>query len=218
VTPDPRRDPHAAEPVLFAGAPPETARAALLLLHGRGASAESILELGEEVADETVALVAPQAAGNTWYPLSFLAPLELNEPHLSSALAKVEAVLDQIAAAGVPAERTVLAGFSQGACLASEFVARRGRRYGGLAALSGGVIGPPGAPRDDRGDLAAMPVFLGCSDADPHVPKARVEQSAEIFRRLGAEVTLRIYPAMPHTVNSDETARLRLMVDAVGGG
>jgi predicted esterase len=208
-------DPHADSPILLAGAPLESAWCAVVLMHGRGATAESILELGEEVADDGVALVAPQAAGNTWYPLSFLAPLELNEPFLSSALRRVGTTLERVAAAGIPAERTVLAGFSQGACLTAEFVTRQPRRYGGVAILSGGVIGPRERQRDDRGDLEATPVLVGCSDIDPHVPKARVEETAEIFTRLNGAVTLRLYPAMPHTVNSDEITRLRLMVDGV---
>lgn len=207
-------DPHADQTVLLTGAPLDRARIALLLLHGRGATAESILELGEEVASEEAALVAPQATGNTWYPLSFLAPLELNEPFLSSALRKVGAALATIAAAGVSAERTLLVGFSQGACLAAEFVARNPRRYGGVAVLSGGVMGPLGAPRVAvAGDLASTPVYLGCSDADPHVPKERVEESAALFRGLGGEVTVRLFPAMPHTVNSQEIAAVRRMVD-----
>ena len=211
-------DPHAESPILLAGAPLDGAACALLLLHGRGATAESILELGEEVADETIALVAPQASDNTWYPLSFLSPLELNEPFLSSALRRVETTLERIVAAGIPAERTLLGGFSQGACLVSEFVARHPRRYGGIAIFSGGVIGPLAMARDDRGDLAGTPALLGSSDVDPHVPKERVAETAEIFRRLGAEVTLRLYPGMPHTINSDEITRFRLMVDALAGG
>jgi predicted esterase len=211
-------DPHAESPILLAGAPLEAAACALLLVHGRGATAESILELGEEVADESVALVAPQASGNTWYPLSFLSPLALNEPFLSSALRRVETTLERIAAAGIPAERTLLGGFAQGACLVSEFVTRRPRRYGGIAIFSGGVIGPLGTARDDRGDLAGTPALVGSSDVDPHVPKERVEETAEIFRRLGGEVTLRLYPGMPHTINSDEITRFRLMVDALVGG
>jgi predicted esterase len=210
-------DPHAESPILLAGAPLDGAATALLLVHGRGATAESILELGEEVADETVALVAPQASGNTWYPLSFLSPLELNEPFLSSALRRVETTLERIVAAGIPAERTLLAGFSQGACLVSEFTARHPRRYGGIAIFSGGVIGPLGTTRDDRGDLGGTPVLVGSSDVDPHVPKERVEETAAIFRRLGAEVTLRLYPGMPHTINSDEITRFRQMVDALVG-
>ena len=210
-------DPHAGEPTLVAGAPLERARLALLLLHGRGASAESILELGMEVAPEGAALVAPQAAGNTWYPLSFLAPTQSNEPFLSSALTKVATALAAIAAAGIPAERTLLAGFSQGACLAAEFAARNPRRYGGVAVLSGGLIGPPGGMRSDRGDLASTPVFLGCSDVDGHVPKPRVEESAEIFRGLGAAVSLRLYAGMAHTVNADEIAIVRRMVTALAG-
>lgn len=210
-------DPHAASPVLLAGEPLESARVALLLVHGRGATAESILELGEEVADDGTALVAPQASDNTWYPLSFLAPTQLNQPFLSSALRKLETTLASIVAAGIAEERVVLIGFSQGACLASEFVTRHPRRYGGLAVLSGGVIGAPEEARHDAGSIAGTPVFLGCSDVDPHVPKERVEGSAEIFGRLGGEVTLKLYPGMPHTVNSSEIDAVRRLVSALAG-
>jgi len=211
-------DPHADQPVRAAGAPLDRARAAVVMIHGRGDSADGILGLADAFAQPDVAYLAPQAAGHTWYPYSFLAPLPHNEPHLSSALRSVGRVLDAIAAGGIPAERTVLVGFSQGACLASEYAARHPRRYGGVVALSGGLIGreqiQAADPPADKvlaydGDLAATPVFLGCSDDDPHIPLVRVEHSAEAFEKLGADVTKRIYPGMGHTVNDDEIKFVR---------
>ena len=165
--------PHENQPILRAGRPLAEAQAALILVHGRGATAASILELADYLPHPAMAYLAPQAAGNTWYPYSFLMPMEQNEPHLSSALARLASLLGDVARAGIPAERVVLAGFSQGACLASEFVARHAQRYGGLLVFSGGLIGPPGTPRAYEGTLAGTPVFLGCSDVDPHIPLAR---------------------------------------------
>lgn len=193
--------------VARAGRPLQEAEAAVVMVHGRGATAESILTLAEEFGQPDVAnlaYVAPQAPGFTWYPYSFLAPIERNEPHLSSALRTLEEVLAELAAAGIPPERTVLLGFSQGACLTLEFAARHAQRYAGVVALSGGLIGPPGTPRDYPGTFDGMPVFLGCSDRDPHVPEERVHESAEVFRRMEARVTERIYPGLGHTVNQDE--------------
>lgn len=207
-------DPHAGRPVHRAGVPLAEARAVVVTVHGRGASADSILALAPAIGVAEVAYLAPQAEGGTWYPHSFLAPLAANEPGLASGLAAVERAVAMAAAAGIPAERTVLLGFSQGACLAAEFVARHARRYGGLAVLSGGLIGPDGTPRDYAGALGGTPVFLGCGDPDPHVPAARVRESAEVFRRLGGEVTLRLYPGMPHTVADDELDAARAMLRA----
>ena len=202
-------DPHRNAPVRHAGAPLETARAAVVLLHGRGATAEGMLPLADELGFADLAYLAPQAAGRTWYPYSFLAPLEQNEPHLSSALGAVGAVVAAIEAAGKGAGRIALIGFSQGACLALEFAARHARRYGAVIGWTGGLIGPDGAPRDYEGSLDGTPVFLGSSDVDAHVPLARVEESAEILRRLGGEVELRVYKGMAHTVDPDELAWAR---------
>ncbi len=145
-----------------------------------------------------------RAAMVTWYPNSFLAPIPSNEPWLSSALALLASVLKQVQAGGMPLERTILLGFSQGACLALEFAARHAQRYGGIACLSGGLIGPDGTPRDYSGSFTGTPVFLGCSDRDFHIPKERVEQSAEVLQQMGADVTMRLYPRMGHMVNQDE--------------
>ncbi len=209
---------HAGQPVLTAGASPAQARAAVLLVHGRGASAADILTLADEFNQPDVAYWAPQAAGNTWYPYRFLETLTKNEPWLSSALGQVGAVLAEIAAAGVPPEKTVLLGFSQGACLATEYAARHATRYGGVVGLSGGLIGPDGTPRDYAGSLAGTPVFLGCSDVDPHIPAARVTHSAEVLGALGGAVTKRLYPNMAHTVNADEVRWVQgLLADLVAG-
>lgn len=207
--------PHQGQPLARAGRPVEEAAAAMVMVHGRGATAESILELRHEFAAPDLAYVAPQAAGYTWYPYPFLAPMERNEPGLSSGLARIGEVLAGLEAAGIPPERTFLLGFSQGACLALEFAARNARRYGGVFGLSGGLIGPPGTPRDYPGSFAGTPVFLGCSDHDPHIPRERVDETAEVLRRMGAEVTERIYPAMGHTVNRDEVEFVKALLAPV---
>jgi predicted esterase len=207
-----RDDPHGGQPVRTAGTPLADAHAAVVMVHGRGASAESILTLAPALAMDGVAFLAPQAAGGTWYPLGFMAPIERNEPGITSGMHAIARVLERVAAAGIPAERTLVLGFSQGACLASEFVARHARRYGGLAVLSGGLIGPDGTPRDYAGSLDGTPVFLGCSDIDSHIPAARVRESADVLRRLGGRVTMRLYPGMGHLVNEDEIAEVRAML------
>ena len=204
--------PHADQPRLTAGASLDEADAAVVMVHGRGATARSILSMAREVHRDGVAYLAPQAANNTWYPNSFLSSLESNEPYLSSALGVVGRSVADAADAGVPPDRTLLMGFSQGACLTSEFVARNARRYGGVAGLSGGLIGPEGTPRDYDGSLDGTPVFLGCSDVDPHVPLERVRETTEVFERLGADVDERIYEGMAHTVNEDEIAAVRELV------
>ena len=188
-----------------------------MLLHGRGATAASILTLASELGVADVAFLAPQAAGNTWYPYSFLAPVDRNEPWLSSALAKVGAAVERCQAAGIPFERTVLLGFSQGACLAVEYAARNARRYGGVAVLSGGLIGAVLQPETYRGDFEGTSVFLGCSDIDPHIPVERVRDSAAQLERMGADVTMRLYAGMGHTVNAEELDRVRMMLVKAGG-
>ena len=207
--------PHQGQPVRMAGEPVSHARAAMLMVHGRGARAEDILTLVNEFNVPGFAYFAPQAAGNTWYPSRFLAPLDENVPWLSSALKFVDGVLTEIINAGIPAERIILLGFSQGACLTLEFAARHARRYGGFTGLSGALIGPDDAPRDYKGSLAGTPVFLGCSDVDFHVPKERVDETAEVLRRLGGEVTERLYPNMDHTINQDEIHFIRGMMQGL---
>ena len=196
--------PHQGQPLLVAGESLEKARAAMIMVHGRGASAEDILGLSADLKQPGFVYLAPQAAGYSWYPNSFLAPIASNEPGLSSGLAVIASILEQLAGAGIPAERTIVLGFSQGACLSLEFVARNARHYGGVAGLSGGLIGPDDTPRNYAGSLAGTPVFLGCSDVDFHIPKERVLQSAEVLQRVGGDVTTRLYPQMGHTVNRDE--------------
>lgn len=205
--------PHQGQPVRTAGAPLAQATAAMILVHGRGATADSILTLTAEFERPEFAYLAPQAAGNTWYPYSFLAPIARNEPGISSGMAVLRELVQQVADAGVPRERVVLLGFSQGACLASEFAARHAQRYGGVVGLSGGLIGPDGTPRDYAGTLNRTPVFLGCSDVDPHIPQARVEESAAVFAALDAAVTMRLYPGMGHTVNMDEIEFVRQLME-----
>jgi predicted esterase len=207
--------PHQGQPVRMAGEPLASAQAAMIMVHGRGASAEDILMLASDLQQPGFAYLAPQAAGNAWYPNSFLAPIASNEPGLSSGLAVIASLIDQANKAGIPSERIVILGFSQGACLSLEFVARNARRYGGMIALSGGLIGPDGTPRDYAGSLAGTPIFLGCSDVDPHIPKARVLQSAEVLQGLGGQVTTKLYPGMGHTVNRDEIRIARSIIEAV---
>jgi phospholipase/carboxylesterase len=196
--------PHQGQPILTAGESLEKAGAAMVMLHGRGASAEDILALASEFKQAGFAYLAPQAAQHSWYPNSFLAPIPSNEPGLSSGLAVITSILSQLVGAGITPERTILLGFSQGACLSMEYAARNARRYGGLVGLSGGLIGPDGTPRNYAGSLQGTPVFLGCSDVDPHIPRQRVELTAEVLEQLGGNVTTRLYPNMDHTVNRDE--------------
>jgi len=202
--------------ILQAGAPLARARAAAILLHGRGAEPEDILSLADELGQDDIAYLAPQAPGQSWYPYSFLAPLEQNEPYLSLALATVGATLDHAATAGFTPERVALIGFSQGGCLALEYAARTAKRYGAVAGLSAGLIGPPGTPRDDAGSFAGTPVFLGCSDVDSHIPLARVHETRNVLTRMGAAVTERIYPGMGHTVNADEIAHVSRLLAGIG--
>jgi predicted esterase len=200
--------------ILSYGEPLDKARAAMVMIHGRGATAEDILSLAPLVAPPGMAFLAPQAANNTWYPYPFTQPLDRNEPWLSSALARVGQMLALVEQAGIPKEKTYLLGFSQGACLSLEYAARHATRYGGVFGLSGGLIGPDGTPRDYPGSMDGAPVFLGCSDVDFHIAKERVLESADVFRRLGAEVTARLYPNMGHTVNDDEIAFVKQILAA----
>ncbi len=207
--------PHQGQPIYATGKPLQEAHGALILVHGRGATAQSILSLAAELPHPDLAYLAPQAADNTWYPYSFLMPLARNEPYLSSALQQLSDVLAQIEAAGIPAERVIIGGFSQGACLATEFVARNAQRYGGLLAFSGGLIGAPDTSRDYAGSLTGTPVFLGCSDVDSHIPKERVLESEVVLRGLGATVTAKLYPNMGHTINDDELTQARQIVNGL---
>ena len=195
--------PHQDQPLVTGGTDLEDADAALVLTHGRGASAQGMLQLANEVHREGVAFLAPQAARRTWYPNSFLAPVEQNEPGRTSGLRAIADAIAEANDAGIPTERVMLVGFSQGGCLASEFLARNPRRYGGLAALSGGLIGEE-LDEEYPGDLEGTPVFLGCSDVDPHIPAERVHDTADVFESMNADVTERLYEGMGHGVNEDE--------------
>lgn len=208
-------DPHRDQPVHMAGESLDRASAAMLMVHGRGASAEDILTLASQLNHPGFSYLAPQAAGNTWYPNRFLVPLAENEPWLSSALSFINDVYSQIINARIPSERIMLLGFSQGACLVLEFAARNAHRYGGICGLSGALIGPDDTPRDYTGSFDGTPVFLGCSDVDYHVPKERVNESAEVFKRMGGVVAKRLYPNHDHSVNGDEIGFIHDMMQSL---
>lgn len=210
-------EPHAGQPVVEAGVPLGHAPGAVILVHGRNAGPANILDLVPRLACPNLTYLAPSAANRTWYPHSFMAEIASNEPGLSSGLVVLESLLARTRAAGIPQSRVVLIGFSQGACLTAEFAVRHASRLGGVVVFSGGVIGPPGTRWDDAGRFDGTPVFLGCSDHDPHVPESRVSESAELFRRMGAEVTRRIYPGMGHVVNDDEIAFAQELLAAASG-
>lgn len=195
--------PHQNQQLVTGGTDLADAEAALVLTHGRGATARGMIQLADEIHRDGVAFLAPQAARQTWYPNSFLAPVERNEPGRSSGLQAISDAIDEANDAGIPTDRIMLVGFSQGGCLASEYLARNPRRYGGLAAFSGGLIGED---LDDEypGDLENTPVFLGCSDVDPHIPEERVHDTADVLESMDADVTKRLYEGMGHGINEDE--------------
>lgn len=198
--------PHAGEPVATAGAPLGTSAAVMIMVHGRNAAPANILDIVPRFARPDFTYLAPAAAGRTWYPYSFMEQREKNEPGLSSALWVLEHLVADVVARGITTDHVILLGFSQGACLTSEFAVRHAARYGGVVAYSGGVIGEPGTTWNYPGSFEGTPVFLGCSDVDAHVPKTRVDESAAVFKRMGAAVTERIYPGIGHMVNDDEVA------------
>lgn len=216
--------PHGDGSIETAGRAVDRATAAVILIHGRGGTAKGILELAATVeridpgATAGYAFLAPQATAHEWYPDRFTAPLENNATGLTSALAVVDALVERLDTTGVPSERIVLAGFSQGACLALEYAARNARRWGAVVGLSGGLIGPPGTPREYPGSLDGTPVFLGCSDRDPHIPVERVDETAGVMERLGARVEKRVYPGMGHTVNEDELHAVARIFRVAAGG
>lgn len=200
--------------MLETGEPLAKARAAMVLVHGRGATAEDIMTLAADLMHPGFAYLAPQAAGSAWYPNPFTAPLAANEPYLSSALGVLENLLGRIEAT-IPAQRIILLGFSQGACLALEFAVRHARRYGGLVGLSGGLIGPAGTPRDYPGSFEGTPAFLGCSDIDPYIEKDRVLEAATVLKQMNSRVTVRFYPGMGHMVSTEEIESAREIVEAI---
>jgi phospholipase/carboxylesterase len=203
---------HQSQPVLTAGPDLKSARAAMLLMHGRGAGAWDILGLADALELYDVAYLAPEAANSTWYPNRFVAPIESNEPWLSSALRVVDGLRERIERAGIPAERTFILGFSQGGCLTLEYMARSPRRLGGVFALSAALIENGDKQREYIGDMRQTPVYIACSDIDPHIPLARVRRSAELMRQLKADVTEQIFPGMGHLVSADEIAFVRGVV------
>jgi len=204
--------PHQDQRLVTAGAPLDAAEVAIVLVHGREATAQSIVKMADEFYQHGVAYFAPQAAWNRWYPNAFTAPTEVNEPGRSSGLQAIDEAVAGANDVGIPTERVILLGFSQGACLASEYAARNPRRYGGVVVLSGGLIGESIDPSGYEGNVEETPVFLGCSDADPHIPEERVHESAEIFEQLTADVTKRLYEGMGHRINQDEIKRVSEMV------
>ena len=207
--------PHAGEPLASAGAPLGESPGVVIMVHGRNAGPSNILDLVPRLGRPDLSYLAPAAAGRTWYPLSFMAEKEKNEPGLSSGLWVLGKLVEDVVARGIGRERIILLGFSQGACLTAEFVVEHAARYGGVILYSGGVIGPPGTTWEYPGSFDGTPIFLGCSDADAHVPKTRVDESAAVFMRMGATVTERIYPGMGHLVNEDEIAFTRKVMDAI---
>ncbi|UCF64383.1 MAG: dienelactone hydrolase family protein [bacterium] len=208
---------HQGQQLLSKGKDIEEAKAVMIMLHGRGASAFDILSLAEELANDKFAYLAPQAVQNSWYPHRFIESLEKNEPWLSSALQIIEDLIKGLKERGIPAKKIFLLGFSQGACLALEYAARNAQKYGGIFGLSGGLIGPPGTLWDFSGFLEGTPVFLGCSERDFHIPQERVIESAEKFKEIGAEVTLKLYPDLGHTINQDEIKIVREIMQKCAG-
>src|SRR5277367_2963616 len=197
-------DPHKSEPIHRLGPPLEEAAGAVIMLHGRGASADDILNLAQAMYHPQLAYLAPSAANHSWYPFSFLAPREQNEPWLTSALKKIGATVRMANDSGISSDRIIVCGFSQGACLSTEFVATHPARYAGLIAFTGGLIGPSGTPMNYSGDLQETPAFFGSGDPDPHVPWSRVQESADVLAAMIARVTTRRYPGRAHTVSADE--------------
>jgi len=199
------------------GPAPRDAATTVILVHGRGARAADFIALSRWIDVPNVAYLAPQAPGQTWYPLSFLAPIEQNQPWLDESLDVVDQVIE---GAGVGRERVVLVGFSQGACLVSEYAYRHPTRYAGVAALTGGLIGPPGtrwAAKVATADFKQTPIFFGASDPDPHVPFTRVSESADVFTALGATVTLTRYPGQPHMIGEEQIAVVRRLISDASG-
>ena len=196
--------PHLTQLVYSAGAKLDEASAALILLHGRGATADDILSLSAYLNFPQLAYLAPQAEGHSWYPNRFIVPVEQNEPYLSAGLSKIDGIVKEVESHRIPIEKIFIGGFSQGACLASEYVIRNPRRYGGLLVFSGGYIGPLGMQRQWNGNLGGMPVFLGCSDRDSHIPLQRVKETSTLLEAMGARVTEKIYPNIGHTIIEDE--------------
>lgn len=212
-------DPHGNQPVSVAGVPVETAAAAMILLHGRGASAETILPLAEEFQKartiRPLAFIAPEAAGSSWYPNSFLAPRTTNEPWLGSALNRIDSLVASLVQSGIGREHILICGFSQGACLATEFVASHPARFGGLISFTGGLVGPLGSDLTHKGRLDGTPAIFLSGDPDPHVPWSRVEESAAVLEQMGAIVETKKFPNRPHTISAREIALAQSFLERV---
>lgn len=202
--------------IYTAGAQPDVAAGAVIMIHGRGASPADILSLASEFDRDDLLYLAPEAPGGAWYPFRFMEPIARNEPGITLGMQAIDDALGVLAEHDIGADRTVLLGFSQGACLAVEYAARHARRYGGIVGLSGGLIGPEVTPRDYPGSLDGTPVFLGCSDVDFHIPVGRVHETAQVLERLGGQVTEQIYPGMDHTVNANEIEHVNCMLELLG--
>ena len=210
------RDPHRGTRSLQVGDSPSEADAAVVLVHGRGGSPEGMSDFARALVRPGTAWIAPRAAAGSWYPNSFLAPIETNQPWLDSALQALDRTVRELEQTyRLPREKILLLGFSQGACLATEFLSRNSGRWGGLAALSGGLIGPGGTQWAEGGHLEGTPAFFGCGDPDPHIPRRRVEESGRLFEDRGAEVDVRIYPGLGHSVNADEIQAVQAILEAL---
>lgn len=190
--------------IIVKGKPVEEAAGVMIMVHGRGATAESILSLSEEFNNEDWAYLAPQAIENTWYPFSFLAPIDQNEPGITTGIQNIKDLVKDLVKRKVDKKKIIILGFSQGGCLVLEFAARNAARYGGIIGLSSGLIGPENTSRTYRGSMEGTPVFLGCSNDDPHVPIWRIKETNEVFKTMEAQVTLKVYPGMPHAIIEDE--------------
>ena len=198
--------------VIHHGPAIDNARLVAVLLHGRGANAADIIGLAPEFDLPDVAFVAPDAPRGSWYPQSFLAPIDANEPYLSRSLDTVDLIVNELIDKGIDHRRIILAGFSQGACLSLEYAARNPRRYAAILGFSGGVIGPDIEPERYAGNFDRTPVYLGCSDIDPHIPAERVRETAVLFGRLNASVTVELFPGRPHSVYPEEIDATRAIL------
>lgn len=205
---------HEGQPLLHEGPDVALASAAMIMIHGRGAGAADIIALAPQFRYENLAFLAPQAEGRSWYPYSFLVPVQQNEPGIGSAMTVIKSLVMECELQAVPREKIFILGFSQGACLALEFAARYPARYGGVFGLSGGLIGPPGTTWESEASLERTPVYIGCSDVDPHIPRSRVEESAEALERLGGAVDMRLYPGMGHTISGEEVEAINTFLGA----
>lgn len=209
---NPFKGPHQESETFKHGASLSRAKAAMIMVHGRGAMAKGMFPLADQLAQPDFHYIAPQAQYHTWYPHSFLEPREKNQPGISSGIQLLHDLLESIVEADIPKEKIILLGFSQGACLATEFSARHPQKLGGVVALSGGLIGPAINQKDYSGSMEQTPVFIGCSDNDPHVPQRRIDETEAVFEKLNADVNKQIYKGMGHTIIDEEIKQVRGMM------